>query len=121
MAEEAIIQQEILDYLLRTGWMAWNNSTTGMMMKGRRVKNKKKGSPDIEALKQGRYLACEVKGPNARVQPHQLVWLENVANHGGLAIVVNSLDDVVLAISQRTMERGVNEAVWFGKTIKFRP
>jgi Holliday junction resolvase len=119
MAEEATIQQEILDYLHRTGWMAWNNDTDGLFMKGRRVKNKKKGSPDIEAVKNGVYLACEVKGPKAKLQEDQLAWLQDVARHGGVSIVVGSLKDAVLAVTQKTGERGASEDIWIGKDIKF--
>jgi hypothetical protein len=119
MAEESIIQQEILDYLHRTGWMAWNNDTFGLVMKGRRVKNKKKGSPDIEGIKNGVYLACEVKGPNAKLQEDQLAWLQNVARHGGVGMVVGSLKDAILAITQRTAKGVKSEGVWIGKDIKF--
>ena len=120
MAEERIIQQEILDYLQRTGWMAWNNNTHGMVMKGRRVKKNKKGSPDIEALRNGIYLACEVKGPRTTLKEDQLAWLNRVARHGGVAIVVGSLKDAVMAITQKTAEGAKLEDVWIGRDIKFR-
>ena len=120
MAEERIIQQEILDYLQRTGWMAWNNDTTGGIGRGgRRVTNKKKGSPDIEALKNGIYLACEVKGPRTTLKEYQLAWLNNVARHGGISIVVGSLKDAVLAITQKTAEGARREDIWIGRDIKF--
>ena len=120
MAEESIIQQEILDYLHRTGWMAWNNKTVGLRGGGGgRAKNQKKGSPDIEGIKSGVYLACEVKGPNAKLQEEQLAWLQNVVRHGGIAMVVGSLKDAVLAITQRTVKGAKSEDIWIGKDIKF--
>ena len=119
-AEESLIQQEILDYLQRTGWFAWNNTTAGPVMKGRRVKNNaRKGSPDIEALKNGLYLACEVKGPRAKLQEDQLAWLQRVVRHGGLAIVVGSLGDAMLDIEEKTTQRGENADIWIGKDIRF--
>ena len=89
-------------------------------MKGRRVKNKKKGSPDIEALRNGIYLACEVKGPNATLRADQLAWLNEVVKHGGVAMVVASLNDAILAVTETTAEGSTHEGVWVGSTIKFR-
>ena len=100
--------------------MAWNNNTTGMVMKGRRVKNKKKGSPDIEALKNGIYLACEVKGPNTTLKEDQLAWLNNIVRHGGVACVVSSLNDAILAVNDTTSEGGNRADIWIGRNIKLR-
>ena len=73
-----------------------------------------------EAVKNGIYLAIEVKGPTAKLQEDQLAWLQDVARHGGVSIVVGSLKDAILAITQKTANGAVIENVWIGKDIKFR-
>ena len=55
----------------------------------------KKGISDLLVCFQGRYVAIEVKRPGGKVSPEQAQFLQAVRQHGGLAFVAYSPDDVV--------------------------
>lgn len=47
------------------------------------------GIADILALKNGRFLAIETKLKKSSASPNQEIFLQNVRDHGGEALVVN--------------------------------
>ena len=56
-----------------------------------------KGVADvIGVLPGGRFLAIEVKSKTGRVRPEQEIFLTDVIEHGGIALVARSLEDVEL-------------------------
>jgi len=48
----------------------------------------------IGQLRDGRFLACEVKAPKGRVRPEQQVFLDRVRAGAGVAFVARDLRDV---------------------------
>lgn len=46
-------------------------------------------------LRDGRFLACEVKARNGKATLEQLGFLSNVRHHGGVAFLAYSIDDVM--------------------------
>jgi hypothetical protein len=99
---ECDIQNSILDYLTLIGVFAWKNSSTGTYDSYRKIWRPKrgfniKGSADILACYEGRFLAIEVKRPSTRknVSEDQSLWLEMIVRHGGFAGVCCSIDEAI--------------------------
>ncbi len=58
-----------------------------------------KGCSDVLGmLKDGRFLACEVKAPGGRLRPEQADFLELVRQHGGVAFMARNALDVLAAL-----------------------
>lgn len=98
---EKEIEAEILDYLEAEGLYCWKNATVGYFDPKRKVFRKPssrhqiKGTADILGiLPNGRFLAIEVKSKRGIVRPEQRKFLESIANHGGLALIARSLQEV---------------------------
>jgi len=78
------------------GWVTWTNSGGAVRVGARFVRFGVKGLPDIMALRQGKFLAIEVKASKGdRVRPEQWDWLDKLKDHGGQTIVARILDDVM--------------------------
>ena len=93
---EQQIQKQILDYLRYRGIFCWKNNTAGIFVKARNtyIPSHAPGVADILGiLKDGRFLAIEVKSPTGRVSPHQQQFLDEITARGGLAFVARSVDD----------------------------
>jgi hypothetical protein len=45
-------------------------------------------------LKDGRFLAIEVKSPTGKVPPHQQLFLDEISGRGGVAFVARSVEEV---------------------------
>lgn len=66
----------------------------------------RRGTPDILACWQGRFLAIEVKAPSRRTSERgglsieQWEHLERVKQAGGIALVAYDLDDVIKAMEE---------------------
>lgn len=97
MMKESEIQKEILGYLQSRGYFAWKNHVGPIKMgHGFNVKNPRKGSPDIEALKGGRFYGIEVKEPKRGVvSADQKAWLRRIKEHGGIPIITTGLEDLI--------------------------
>jgi len=54
-----------------------------------------KGIADIIGIYKKRFLAIEVKSPNGKLSKYQEIFLSQVRNNGGIAIVAYSIDDVI--------------------------
>ena len=100
MTKESEIQKEIIGYLQARGFFAWNNHTKGYIGKGGvRAKNPRKGSPDIEAVKNGVFYGIEVKDPKRGVvSPEQKAWLRKLKEHGAIPIITTGLEDLIRQI-----------------------
>lgn len=54
------------------------------------------GCPDVLGqLRDGRFLAVEVKGPTGKLRPEQAVFLERVNGAGGVGFMARDLRDVL--------------------------
>lgn len=82
----------------KVGWAARANS--GLFeVQGRYVRAGWKGCSDVVGqLKDGRWLACETKSATGRLTADQQLFLDTVNQHGGLAFVARSVDDVMRAL-----------------------
>ena len=61
------------------------------------------GCPDIMGmLRDGRYLAIECKRSGGRVRPEQRQHITQAADHGAVAIIARSLEDVQKALDAAT-------------------
>lgn len=73
---------------------AWRNNTGMMSVMKRRIRFGLPGSPDVIGfLRDGRFLAIEVKAPGKRPTPEQMRFLVDVAGAGGVAGCVRTLDE----------------------------
>lgn len=55
------------------------------------IATNKRGTPDILACVNGRFVAIEVKRPGCKPTPLQLLTLERIRERGGLAIWADNL------------------------------
>lgn len=97
---ESDIQKAILDYL-RLKYFCWRNNTGGRPWQDNKGKDRVfrfgfKGSGDILGLtKTGRFFSVEVKRKGKKPTPDQIEFMNNINASGGLAIVAQSVDDVL--------------------------
>jgi hypothetical protein len=58
------------------------------------------GGADLIGIRRcdGRFIACEVKGPSGKPTPEQLRFLERVRFSGGIGVLAYGVADVVEAI-----------------------
>ena len=70
----------------------------GMKVGGARARNPATGSPDIMAIKDGRFYAIEVKTATGKVSVHQYEWLQKAHDYGAVSIVVRSLEDLITCL-----------------------
>jgi hypothetical protein len=62
--------------------------------------NYKRGISDlIGQMRDGRFLACEVKREGANLMDHQREFLNEVLRHGGVAFVARSIEDAEKALA----------------------
>lgn len=96
-ALESEIQKAILAYLklhIKVAWVARMN-TGAMEVEGRYVKFAFRGCSDIIGqMKDGRFLAVEVKRPGKLPTAHQETFLRMVSTNGGLAFWADDVFDV---------------------------
>jgi hypothetical protein len=83
----------------RVAWVHRFNSGV-MDIDGRNVRFAFKGCSDILGqLKDGRFLAVEVKRPGGMPTPDQAQFLARVVANGGVAFVARGVDDVMAALA----------------------
>jgi hypothetical protein len=109
---EAAVQDAVLRFLALDKRVAWaHRFNTGAMRipnppgpdgrsRGHRfVQFAFPGCSDVLGqLVSGHFLAVEVKRPSTKPTPDQAAFLALVAQHGGLAVVARSIDDVARAL-----------------------
>ena len=86
---ESAIQKKISDYLT-----ALPECWTCKVMAAN-----KRGVPDILAVISGRFVAIEVKRPGNKPSKLQLAQLRRIQAAGGVAMVAESVDDVIAHLS----------------------
>jgi hypothetical protein len=104
------IQDAILRYLARERRVLWAermNSGKGLVVRPNGSTQWMKwgfvGCPDIMGqLKDGRYLAIECKSHSGRVRPEQRQHITQAADHGAVAIIARSVEDVQTALDAAT-------------------
>jgi len=84
---EADITRQIRNYLKIRGIFHWKQWQGPM--------SQPKGVSDIIGIYRGKFLAIEVKRPAAKLTMAQAKFLTRVEDHGGIAFVAKSLDDVI--------------------------
>lgn len=98
---EADVQRTILDWIARSPHFAFRVNTMGVpMLEGGQLKrfrpSPNKGVADIIGLTgTGRFFAIEVKAPGKKASPEQITFLQEVADHGGIALVADNLEFVI--------------------------
>lgn len=96
---ETDIQRAICDYLAIKKHFFWRNNNTPIFDTKRQTframpKYTMKGRPDIEVIKDGWYIALEVKKPKGKQSEFQKEFERLVKEAGGEYHVVHSIDDV---------------------------
>lgn len=97
------IQTAILDYLHSKAIFCWRNNSGAVFSeyKGRKrmIKYGLKGSADILGiLKNGRFLAIEVKNEKGKLSEEQGHFLAMIKHNGGIGFVAKNLDNVLKKI-----------------------
>jgi hypothetical protein len=109
-ATEDQVKNAILRYLAverRVVWAARMNSGKGKLLRPDGTQTWISfgftGCPDIMGmLRDGRYLAIECKRADGRVRPEQWQHITQAADHGAVAIIARSVEDVQTALDAAT-------------------
>jgi len=64
------------------------------------IQTNKRGTPDILACLNGKFLAIEVKAPTGKLSPMQAVQLGRITTCGGIAFAAYSFDQYLINIDQ---------------------
>lgn len=96
---ESNVQKQLVDYLSYKNVYVWRNNSGALQDRfGRLVRFGKVGSSDILGVDggSGKFIAIEVKKPDMSYKPThpQLEFLQAIHDHGGLAGIATSTDDV---------------------------
>jgi hypothetical protein len=98
---EKLIENQILFLLFKKGIFSWKTQSVGIfdpIKKIYRRSNNKfhiKGVSDILGiLPTGKFLAIEVKSKTGRASPEQIKFINTINDHGGLAFIARSVEDV---------------------------
>lgn len=93
--KESDIQRDCESFLKLHNFFYWRNHTSGVRFKGKGMaKSRNKGSPDIMAIKDGKFYGIEIKKPNGVLSKDQIEWLERATNHGAISIVARSVEEM---------------------------
>ena len=96
--KEAAALVEVLKALRAHPAVSWaeRQNTGSARIGGRFVRFGWPGCADVLGqLRDGRFLAVEVKGPTGKLRPEQAVFLERVRAGGGVAFVARDCRDVL--------------------------
>lgn len=93
-----------MDYLSLNGYIVLRNNSGFIFLESkngkRAIKMGKAGASDIIACSpEGKFVAIECK-VNSKLTEKQKQFLDDVAEKGGIALVVKSLDDLITFIKQ---------------------
>lgn len=105
--KESQIQAQILDYLsYQMGFYFWRSNNIPVFDATKKIyrkmpKHTPKGLPDITIIKEGHYIAVEVKAPGKYLSKDQKIFKENVEKHGGTYILARSVEDVEKFLTAR--------------------
>lgn len=114
--KESHLQRQFIDYLVMAGFMVLRINGGAAVVPATRTRRKRfiqfaywlclghkksgKGIADLIAFKNGRSIAIEAKRPGklADTSDDQDTFLQVFANHGGLAFVVDDLEDLIAIV-----------------------
>ena len=103
---EKELQSAIIEYLTLNSIFHWRQNTGAFVAeykgKKRIVRFGVPGISDILGVQRGRLFAIEVKARGGKLTYLQENFLKNVSDHGGIAIVARSLDDVIEGLRDET-------------------
>jgi hypothetical protein len=93
-SEQSLVKEII--YLLNiSGHFVWRNNSGAFRDKNRFIRFGYKGSPDIIGVsKGGRFIGIECKIGKNKPTQFQENFLNEIKDHGGIAIVAYSIDDI---------------------------
>jgi Holliday junction resolvase len=97
---EAEIQRQCIELLTRTGWLVVRvNSGRTRNIPWARWYNSEglcrpKGVSDLLCIKDGRFLAIEVKAPGETISPFQREFLQAAENHGAEVLIIDDVKDL---------------------------
>lgn len=83
------------------GIMHWRNNTGAVKVEKRFIRYGCKGSPDIIAVHEGRFIGIECKGTGGVQQPSQKAFQERLEAAGGLYLLVtpNNMDSALEVVT----------------------
>ena len=95
---ESAIQRAISDYLigLPDCWVV------------KVMASNKRGTPDLLAVINGRFVAIEVKAPGGKASKLQIAQLRRIESAGGIAILAETVEDVIACLASADIELGSN-------------
>ena len=94
--KEQTIVNQIIAYLKLNGYFVWRQNTGAMKLDNRFIQFGFKGISDIIGMTpSGRFIAIECKVKGNKPTQFQTDFLEGVVEHGGIAILAYSLDEVI--------------------------
>jgi hypothetical protein len=101
VVRESVVLRAVLAVLQAHPRVAfvWRANTISQKIGLRYIKAGFVGQPDVLGmLKDGQFLACEVKRPGGKLTDEQAAFLELVNRRGGLGFMATSVDDVMRAL-----------------------
>ena len=90
---EGKIQKKIIDYINDNLGIAWRNNSGILKIGVRWIHLAPKGSPDIVACIEGKFIGIECKTKKGKVEAHQIEFGERIARAGGQYIIARSLEE----------------------------
>jgi Holliday junction resolvase len=81
---ESVIQHDIIVYLERCGFYVIKI-----------LQCNKNGTPDLMAIKEGKTIFIECKRKGQKARPLQEYRIQELINHGVVAVVVHSVEEVI--------------------------
>lgn len=97
---EKKVENDILEFLLWYPGKFWKNNSVGVYDPIKKCYRKAKskhiinGVSDILGVMNGRFIAIEVKSAKGRLSESQKDFIHEVKQHGGIAFVARSIQDV---------------------------
>jgi hypothetical protein len=98
---EKDVERACLHWLNLMGWLAWKNPTRpafdvidGKKVLLKRGKFELVGASDIIAIKNGAVTFIEVKRKGGKQSPGQVAFQSAVERHGGIYVLIESVDEL---------------------------
>lgn len=98
---ENAVKKHVLQYLAYQrewfGFSVYNGATYDPKAGCFRAKTgigQRKGVSDLIGMWNGQFMAVEIKTPTGVVSEHQKLFIDDVIRHGGLAVVIRSVDEM---------------------------
>jgi Holliday junction resolvase len=89
------LSDAVRTYLQWHGWFVWRGGSA-RLPKGHIIGQQ--GAPDLNAVKNGRYLGIEIKVGKDRLSIEQDAFHAMLRDKGCLVLVVKSIEDIIAAV-----------------------